>query len=473
MAIGFGELRTISRSRGESSTAATAYRAGLAVDDEHTGERHDYTARNKSGEVEALEIITPEHDISLTRSQLWNAVEKSEKRKNAMLAREWIGALPKEVSRESQRRIAEGFGKDIAKRFGVAVDVCIHRHDEGNPHCHVLFTTRKFSGGALKEKTRELNDIATSRGHVEEMRQTWERLCNDELKAVNANGISMKSYARRGLEKEPVAHPKKSKTSSRKAAIARRKAKAKTERTPERKTPTQPPAPSFLERFGESLGLYKSEATRHRETQEAAETTKGKQFAEARGRGLSLVMLAQAKDFDGVARQLDAYESERKPVIFSARQSTGRNILHCLFSVPQTEQTKVLAERIEKRIGPENFKKLMDAKDTFGKTPRNFQSEVKAATPKPIKMPSALPTVRPVSSLDSARKPSTANLRKPAPASAPRAGAEHGEGVGGESFGERLAGETNEAFAGRLAYWRQEQENKREYARKNRRRGPG
>jgi hypothetical protein len=42
----------------------------------------------------------------------------------------------------------------------------------------------------------------------------------------------------------------------------------------------------------------------------------------------------------------------------------------------------------------------------------------------------------------------------------------------GESFGSRLAFETDGQYQGRLAHWRQEQENKREFERKLKRRGP-
>jgi hypothetical protein len=493
-----------------------AYRAGISVDDEHTGEKYDYTARSKNGQIEALEIITLDGGKSPSRPELWNAVEMSETRKNAMLAREWIGALPKEVSRESQRRIAESFGKDLAGHFGVAVDVCIHRHDEGNPHCHVLFTTRRFEGGELKDKTRELNDIATSKNHVEAMRQTWEKLCNDELKAVNAQEISMKSYARRSIEKQPVAHPKQSKTSSRKAAIARRKA-AETEAKPKLKPAvtktTKPklegksgkptPAPSFLERFGEAatFGLYKSQATKTREKQAAAEAAKKQRFAEERGRGRNLVLLAQKRDFDGLAKSLDGYEAKGQRINFFATQGTGRNVLHILKEAPQTEQVKGLLERIEKRLGPDNVEKLMQRQDKFGNTPADLQRKVvelralraKAAKVgrqitlkaprKAIKAPSA-PAMR--LPMDFASKPVSKATESggvqrvffPSACGMPAAtskgsGGEAATDAGtGESFGSRLAFETDGQYQGRLAHWRQEQENKREFERKLKRRGP-
>jgi MobA/MobL family len=45
MAIYHLSVKTISRSAGRSATAAAAYRAGIKITDERTGELHDYTSK--------------------------------------------------------------------------------------------------------------------------------------------------------------------------------------------------------------------------------------------------------------------------------------------------------------------------------------------------------------------------------------------------------------------------------------------
>ena len=45
MAIYHLSVKTISRSAGRSATAAAAYRAGVEITDERTGEIHDYTRK--------------------------------------------------------------------------------------------------------------------------------------------------------------------------------------------------------------------------------------------------------------------------------------------------------------------------------------------------------------------------------------------------------------------------------------------
>lgn len=223
MAIAFLEMKTISRatktkgkggvyvSNGASSVAASAYRAGVKLLDEQTGKLHNYEPRSKrDGDVEALPVIVPNGEPGIERGELWNMVEATETRKNSMLAREMVIALPRETSREANRRLAQSVGEKIAQEFGVAVDVCIHsgrdkkdHEGSGNPHLHVMFTTRRYKSGALGEKTRELNDKTTSSGHVENLRQFWQKICNEELAKIHVESIDMRSYKRQGVNKIP------------------------------------------------------------------------------------------------------------------------------------------------------------------------------------------------------------------------------------------------------------------------------
>ena len=71
--------KTIQRSKGRSSVAAAAYRAGERLYDERTGLTHDYRYKN---DVEFTRIYLPENapDHYRDRATLWNAVEKKENR---------------------------------------------------------------------------------------------------------------------------------------------------------------------------------------------------------------------------------------------------------------------------------------------------------------------------------------------------------------------------------------------------------
>lgn len=200
MAIGYGELKNINRNTGRSAVAAAAYRAHERMLDERTGEIFDYTPRRKTSPAESF-LLFPAGESGLDRPSLWNASEAAENRKNSTTAREWIGALPREIDHAGQRRIAEGFARFLTEAHGVACDGSIHRNDPDNPHLHLLFTTRRFLGGKLGDKTRELDVKGTSSGCVEDMRQAWQSLCNAELRAAGFPGVDMRSYARQGIER--------------------------------------------------------------------------------------------------------------------------------------------------------------------------------------------------------------------------------------------------------------------------------
>ena len=93
----------MSRGKGKSAVAATAYRSGEKLTNEWDGLTHDYT---RKGGVVHSEIMLPPHapPSFSDRSILWNSVELYEKAGNAQLAREIDAALPIELSREEQIR---------------------------------------------------------------------------------------------------------------------------------------------------------------------------------------------------------------------------------------------------------------------------------------------------------------------------------------------------------------------------------
>jgi len=177
-------VKTIQRSQGRSSTAAAAYRAGERITCDRYGVEHDYT--RKSG-VEYTEILTPADapDWASDRSDLWNAVEVSETRKNSVVAREWEVALPHNLSDDERRELALGFAQGLVDRYGVVADVAIHSpHREGdqrNHHAHILTSTRRIGPEGFGEKTRELDVKQTSSREVTAMRESWAGMQNEAL----------------------------------------------------------------------------------------------------------------------------------------------------------------------------------------------------------------------------------------------------------------------------------------------------
>jgi hypothetical protein len=190
MAIYHCSTKPLARSSGRSAVAAAAYRSGDRLVDERQGIEHDYTRR--SGVVYS-ELVLPEGAGGWSRTQLWNAAEQAEKRKDARTAREWEIALPSELNTEQRRELAVRFARELTGKYGCAVDVSVHapdrEGDQRNWHAHLLATTRKVSAGRLGDKCEiELSDakrlslgLAPARIEVEAVRQMWAEQVNRHL----------------------------------------------------------------------------------------------------------------------------------------------------------------------------------------------------------------------------------------------------------------------------------------------------
>src|SRR5690606_38547407 len=128
-------MKPISRGSGRSAVAAAAYRCGERLLNERDGRVHDFT--RKQGIAHA-EIVLPEGisaDWALDRSKLWNAAEAAEPRKDARVAREFEIALPHELNAEQRLKLTREFARELANRYGAAVDIAIHEPQIGRASC--------------------------------------------------------------------------------------------------------------------------------------------------------------------------------------------------------------------------------------------------------------------------------------------------------------------------------------------------
>lgn len=213
------ELKSFSRSRGDSAVEKAAYRTGLSLVDDRLGERFDHSRRTRSGDIVATGIIVagrlPKPEDGIDTEELWNAAEAAEVRKNSMVAREVVIALPHELSDREREMLTRRFASDISKRYGVAVQFAIHRPskvgDNRNHHAHVMFTTRRveLANGELRfgAKTRQLDVKETSRVEVAALRENWAEMQNAALaRAGSKETVSAKSHLARGITRKPTRH---------------------------------------------------------------------------------------------------------------------------------------------------------------------------------------------------------------------------------------------------------------------------
>lgn len=213
------ELKSFSRSRGDSAVEKAAYRTGLSLVDDRLGERFDHSRRTRSGDIVATGIIVagrlPKAADGIDTEELWNAAEAAEVRKNSMVAREVVIALPHELSEHGRELLTRNFATDLSKRYGVAVEFAIHRPskvgDNRNHHAHVMFTTRRveLANGELRfgEKTRQLDVKETSRVEVAALREGWAEMQNAALaRAGSKETVSAKSHRALGIPRKPGRH---------------------------------------------------------------------------------------------------------------------------------------------------------------------------------------------------------------------------------------------------------------------------
>ena len=141
MAIYHLEAKVVSRGAGRSAVAASAYLSCSRLYNDYDGIQHDYT--KKQGLV-WQEVFLPEYAPQewQDREKLWNAVEEVETAKDSRLAREFVVALPIELSREQQIELLQDFIREQFVADGMCADAAIHDTDGHNPHAHILLTVR-------------------------------------------------------------------------------------------------------------------------------------------------------------------------------------------------------------------------------------------------------------------------------------------------------------------------------------------
>lgn len=224
MAVYFLNLKTFGRAGGSSAVSAAAYRAGERIRDERTGKTYDHSGRQ---DVMYKEIVLPsrfaDDDLAWARHRdsLWNTAESAETRKNARVAREYLVALPVELSPPQRLGLVREFSRELTDRYGFAVDFAIHAprdfpgSDPRNFHAHLLATTREIAPSGLGAKTAlELND--RTRGELGlkpvihellHVRERWANVANEALRKAHFSvRIDHRSLAAQGIDREPRPH---------------------------------------------------------------------------------------------------------------------------------------------------------------------------------------------------------------------------------------------------------------------------
>ena len=192
-----GRARSRRRRIGRASGCATSRRTS-----------RNSIRRGRSGSSSRRSWRQGAPDWAQDRNQLWNHVERAEKRKDAQLAREIEIALPHELTPQQREWLVKDFAREAFVRKGYAVDIAIHApdktSDDRNHHAHIMVTMRTLDGdGFAAKKDPSMN----RREQLGEWREQWAHLANRHLERHGHEArIDHRSLKQQGIEREAGIH---------------------------------------------------------------------------------------------------------------------------------------------------------------------------------------------------------------------------------------------------------------------------
>jgi ATP-dependent exoDNAse (exonuclease V) alpha subunit len=224
VAIYFLNLKNFGRAGGSSAVSLAAYRAGERIRDERTGRTYDHSERQG---VLHKEIMLPNQfaaermSWAMDRSNLWNSAENAEVRRDARTAREYLVALPAELSPQARINLVTGFSRELVERYRFALDIAIHAprdypgSDPRNFHAHLLATTREVTREGLGAKTalewsdtnRRQVGLGPAVGELLHVRERWAVAANAALEQAHVNArVDHRTLRAQGIDREPKPH---------------------------------------------------------------------------------------------------------------------------------------------------------------------------------------------------------------------------------------------------------------------------
>jgi Ti-type conjugative transfer relaxase TraA len=163
MAIQFARAEYVSRSSGKNACCKGAYNSRTKIKDEKTNIVYNFTSRKDNV---YHEVLLPEyvHQKFKNISELMNMIERTERKCNSQLLKEYVLALPDEenISLELKKEMVYEFireNKWIENGLGVQVDIHKPHDGEKNWHAHLLVTIRRFLDTGLCFESKKARDL--------------------------------------------------------------------------------------------------------------------------------------------------------------------------------------------------------------------------------------------------------------------------------------------------------------------------
>lgn len=187
MAIYHATVKSFSRGKGHSATAAAAYRAGIDLFDTGARVLHRYSQRK--GVVAHFQMAPAGSPSWCSEPTVfWDANQAWESRANARVAREVETSLPSELDGTQREALALALGQAMVDRYKVAVLVAIHgpgKHsDMRNHHVHLLLSAREIGPDGFGARACAEFDARGGKGAdaIREVRAIVSDVINDHLR---------------------------------------------------------------------------------------------------------------------------------------------------------------------------------------------------------------------------------------------------------------------------------------------------
>ncbi len=232
MAITHFTAQIIGRGEGRSAVLSAAYRHCARM--EHEGEARVVDYSNKRGLIHEEFLLPPDppawvrtliadRSVAGAVEAFWNRVEQAEKRADAQFAREFIIALPVELSAQQNIALMRDFVTDQILARGQVADWVYH-DGPGNPHIHLMTTLRPLTNEGFGPKKVAVTgeDGQPLRNHAGKIvyrlwsggksdligqRQRWYECLNRHLALAGFDiRVDGRSYAERGIDIVPTIH---------------------------------------------------------------------------------------------------------------------------------------------------------------------------------------------------------------------------------------------------------------------------
>ncbi|MEO3389049.1 Ti-type conjugative transfer relaxase TraA [Mesorhizobium sp. CAU 1741] len=232
MAITHFSPQIIGRAEGRSAVLSAAYRHCARMEHEAEARMVDYSAKQGLAHEEFLlpadapdwaRRLIADRSVAGAAEAFWNRVEAFEKRVDAQFAKDYVIALPVELSLVQNIALVRQFVAEQVLARGQVADWVLH-DEPGNPHVHLMTTLRPLTdtgfggkkvavmGDDSQPARTEAGKIryrlwAGEKGEFLQQRQGWLDLQNLHLARAGLDiKVDGRSYAEQGIGFAPTTH---------------------------------------------------------------------------------------------------------------------------------------------------------------------------------------------------------------------------------------------------------------------------